>query len=49
VAQTSGDQEWAMDFAHDAAACGIRMLDVVDAYTRECLALEVDTRLPAGE
>ena len=34
-----------MDFVHDAVACGraIRVLSVVDAYTRECLALEVDT------
>ena len=30
---------------HDAVECGrtIRVLTVVDAYTRECLALEVDT------
>jgi putative transposase len=30
---------------HDAVDCGrtIRVLSVVDAYTRECLALEVDT------
>jgi putative transposase len=35
----------ALDFAHDAGACGraIRVLSVVDAYMRECLALEVDT------
>jgi hypothetical protein len=34
-----------LDFAHDAVECGraIRVLSVVDAYTRECLALEVDT------
>jgi putative transposase len=34
-----------LDFAHDAVAAGrtIRVLNVVDAYTRECLALEVDT------
>ncbi len=34
-----------MDFAHDAVESGraIRVLSVVDAYTRECLALEVDT------
>ena len=39
------NQEWALDFAHDAVACGraIRVLSIVDAYTRECLALEVDT------
>ena len=45
VARTSANQEWALDFVHDAVACGraIRVLSVVDAYTRECLALEVDT------
>ena len=45
VVQTAADQEWALDFVHDAVACGrtIRVLSVVDAYTRECLALEVDT------
>jgi len=44
-AWTAANQEWAPDFAHDAVACGraIRVLSVVDAYTRECLALEVDT------
>ena len=33
-----------LDFVHDAVECGraIRVLSVVDAYTRECLALEVD-------
>jgi putative transposase len=43
--RTAPNQEWALDFAHDAVACGraIRVLSVVDAYTRECLALEVDT------
>src|SRR5216683_5134669 len=42
---TSANQEWALDFLHDAVECGraIRVLSVVDAYTRECLALEVDT------
>jgi putative transposase len=45
VARTAANQEWALDFAHDAVACGraIRVLSVVGAYTRECLALEVDT------
>src|SRR5947208_16770375 len=44
-AWTVANQEWALDFVHDAVACGrtIRVLSVVDAYTRECLALEVDT------
>ena len=42
---TAANQEWALDFVHDAVACGrsIRVLSVVDACTRECLALEVDT------
>ena len=45
VARTSANQEWALDFLHDAVDCGraIRVLSVVDAFTRECLALEVDT------
>jgi putative transposase len=45
VARTAANQEWALDFMHDAVSCGraIRVLSVVDAYTRECLALEVDT------
>ena len=44
-AWTAANQEWALDFLHDAVACGraIRVLSVVDGYTRECLALEVDT------
>ena len=43
--RTLANQEWALDFVHDAVACGrtIRILSVVDACTRECLALEVDT------
>jgi len=45
VARTAANQEWALDFVHDAVECGrtIRVLSAVDAYTRECLALEVDT------
>ena len=45
VARTAANQEWALDFVHDAVECGraIRVLSVVDAYTRECPALEVDT------
>jgi len=44
-AWTAANEEWALDFAHDAVGCGraIRVLSVVDGYTRECLALEVDT------
>ena len=45
LACTAANQEWALDFVHDVVECGrtIRVLSVVDAYTRECLALEVDT------
>jgi putative transposase len=43
------NQEWAIDFASDVAASGqrLRVLSVVDAFTRECLALETDTSLPS--
>jgi putative transposase len=42
---TAANQEWALDFVHDVLAAGrsIRMLNVIDAYTRESLAMEVDT------
>jgi putative transposase len=45
LARTAANQEWALDFVHDAVECGraIRVLGLVDAYTRACLALEVDT------
>jgi putative transposase len=41
------NQEWALDFVSDALATGrsFRVLTIVDAFTRECLALEVDTSL----
>lgn len=42
---TAANQEWAVDFAHDALANGraIRVLTVEDEYTRESLGLPVDT------
>ena len=44
------NQEWAMDFIVDGLANGrmIRILSVVDAFTRECLVLEADTSLGSG-
>ena len=44
------NERWSLDFVSDAAANGqtIRVLAVVDDYTRECLALEVDTSLPGA-
>jgi putative transposase len=46
-ALTAANQEWALDFVHDAAESGrkFRALSVVDPYTRECLALEVATSM----
>jgi len=42
---TAANQEWALDFVHDAVESrrAIRVLSVVNARIRECLALEVDT------
>jgi putative transposase len=44
------NQEWAVDFIVDGLASGrmVRILSVVDVYTRECLALEADTCLGSG-
>lgn len=41
--------QWAMDVMHDALYCGkrFRTLNIIDEGTRECLAIEVDTSLPA--
>lgn len=47
-AATGPNQSWSMDFVADGLAYGrrFRCLNVVDDYTRECLAIEVDTSLP---
>lgn len=41
------NQMWAMDFVHDTLADGrkFRTLNIVDVYTRECRAIEVDFSL----
>jgi putative transposase len=41
------NQRWSMDFVSDSMATGqtLRVLTVVDDYTRECLAMETDTSL----
>ena len=41
------NQEWSMDFVRDGLATGrvVRLLTVVDHYTREYLAIEVDSCL----
>ena len=43
------NHQWALDFMHDTLYCGkrFRTLNIVDEGTRECLAIEVDTSLPA--
>jgi len=46
--QTSRRNErWSLDFVHDTLRFGrkIRALTVVDDYTRECIAIEVDTSI----
>lgn len=47
---TAPNQQWAMDFVSDWLALGRRMrvLTVIDTFTKECLALEVDTSLPGS-
>ena len=44
------NQAWAMDFMSDALADGrkIRVLTVLDLFTRECLAIRVDSRFTGG-
>lgn len=41
---------WTMDFTHDALVGGrkFRTLNLMDGYTRQALAIEVDTSLPGG-
>jgi putative transposase len=45
---TQPDERYSMDFMRDTLADGrvFRTLNIVDDYTRECLAIEVDTSLP---
>lgn len=41
------NQAWSMDFVHDNLANGskLRLLTVIDVFTRECLAIEIGARL----
>ncbi|MBK7833535.1 MAG: IS3 family transposase [Gemmatimonadetes bacterium] len=48
---TAANQRWAMDFVHDVLLTGekIRVLTVIDRYTRECLALVPQPRFSSAE
>jgi putative transposase len=48
MAPTAPNQSWSMDYVADALIDGrkLRTLNIVDDFTRECLAIEVDTSLP---
>lgn len=41
------NQKWVLDFVHDALADGrkLRLLTILDVFTRECLRIEVDTSI----
>ncbi len=45
---TRPTQRWSMDFVSDSLSTGrrFRTLNVIDEFTRECLAIEVDFSLP---
>ena len=44
------NQSWSMDYVADGLIDGrkLRALNIVDDFTRECLAIEVDTSLPGS-
>ena len=46
-AAVAANQVWSVDFMSDTLSSGrrFRTLNIVDDYTRECLAIEVDTSL----
>ena len=50
VAPQGPNQRWSLDFVSDSLAWGrkIRLLCIIDAFTREALAIEVDTSLPGA-
>lgn len=48
VMAVAPNQSWSMDFVSDGFVGGrrLRCLNIVDDFTKECLAIEVDTSLP---
>ena len=51
VAVTAPNQSWAMDFMHDLLSDGtkVRLLTIVDIFSRESLALEVDFQFKSAQ
>ena len=49
VIVSAPNQSWSMDFVSDGFVDGrrLRCLNIVDDFTKECLAIEVDMSLPA--
>ena len=45
------DERWSMDFIYNVLSSGprFRTVDIVDNYSRECPAIEVDTSLPGTQ
>lgn len=48
---TQPNEQWALDFVHDRIGEGraIRVLTIIDEFTRECLATEVDTGISSRQ
>jgi putative transposase len=48
---TRPNQQWALDFVHDRVGEGraLRVLTIIDEFTRECLATEVDTGISSRQ
>ncbi len=46
----SSNECWSMDFMHDQLSDGrsVRLLNIIDDFNRETLAIEVDFSLPAS-
>jgi putative transposase len=46
---TAPGQQWSIDFASDVTASGrrLRVFSVLDSFTKQCHALEVDTSFPS--
>jgi putative transposase len=46
---TAPGEQWSIDFASDVTASGrrLRVFSVIDSFTRQCHALEVDTSFPS--